>query len=172
MHTLYTFTVPTFTKMLGGLKIVLDKAEAHIQESSMSEEAFLNDTLASDMFPFKKQIQVACDNAKGVVVRLGGKENLVMEDTEATFAELQSRIDKTLAFISSVTEQDFVGAEDRQVTLPYFTNKYMTGFDYAREYALPNFFFHVTTAYAIARKNGVPVGKADYTNGVPLRDLE
>ena len=95
-----------------------------------------------------------------------------MEDTEATFAELQARIDKTLAFMQSVSEKDFANAADVQVTLPYFPGKYMTGADYALEYALPNFLFHVTTAYGIVRKNGTPVGKGDFINGMPLRDLE
>ena len=171
MQNLYTVTVPVFTKMLGGLKGVLVKAESFASEKGISEATFLSDALASDMFPLKKQVQVACDNAKGAVVRLAGKENVVMEDTEATFADLQKRIDATLAFIGAVTEKDFEGAEDRKVTLPYFPGKYMTGAEYALEYALPNFLFHVTVAYAIVRKNGVPVGKADYISSLPLKDL-
>ena len=171
MQNLYTVTVPVFTKMLGGLTGVLTKAEGFAKEKGISEEKFLSDALAPDMFPLKKQVQVACDNAKGAVVRLAGKENVVMEDTEATFADLKKRIDATLAFIGSVTEQDFEGAEDKQVTLPYFPGKYMTGAEYTLEYVIPNFLFHVTVAYAIIRKNGVSVGKADYINTLPLKDL-
>jgi uncharacterized protein len=172
MHTTYTLTVPLFTKMLGGLKNVLAKAEAHAKEASLDEAAFLDDRLAPDMFPLKKQVQVACDNAKGAVARLTGKENPAMEDTESTFAELMARIDKTLAFVGSAQEAEFAGAEERRIILPYFQGKFMTGSGYLLEYALPNFLFHVTTAYGIVRKNGVKVGKADFINGMPLRDLE
>ncbi len=171
-HTTYVVTVPLFTKMLGGLKGVLMKAERRAKEVGISEEVFLNDALAPDMFPLKKQVQVACDNAKGAIVRLTNRENVVMQDTETTFAALQTRIDDTLAFIKTATEKDFEGAAERRVTLPYFPGKYMTGAEYALEYAVPNFLFHVTVAYAIVRKNGVAVGKADYINGLPLKDLE
>lgn len=171
MNNLYTITVPVFIKMLGGLKTVLTKAEAHIKEKGMSEDIFLNDALAPDMFPFKRQIQIASDNAKGAVSRLTGKENVKMEDTETTFAQLHERIDKTIALVQKVTEADFTEAADRKISLPYFPDKYMMGSEYATEYAIPNFLFHVTVAYAIARKNGVPLGKADYINGLPLKDL-
>lgn len=172
MHTTYTLTVPLFTKLLGGLKNVLAKAEAHAKEAGIAEAAMLNDRLAPDMFPLVKQVQVACDNAKGAVARLCGKDNPKMDDTEQTFAELYERIDKTLAFVASASEADFAGAEERRITLPYFAGKYMTGSEYLLGYALPNFMFHITTAYGIVRKNGVQVGKADFMNGVPLRDLE
>lgn len=171
-NNIYAYTVPVFVKMLGGLKNVLAKAEQHAKEMGMSEEEFLNDALAPDMFPLKKQVQVATDNAKGASARLSGKEIPKMEDSEQTFAELGQRIDKTVAFLKSITEEEFAGAENVKVTLPYFPGKYMTGMEYVLEYALPNFLFHVTTAYGIIRKNGVPVGKADYINGLPLRDLE
>lgn len=171
MQNLYTVTVPVFIKLLGGLKNVLGKAEAYAKEKGIAEGQFLNDALAPDMFPLKKQVQVACDNAKGAAARLSGKEVPKMEDTEETFAELIARIDKTLTFVHTVQEKDFEGAADRQVTLPYFPGKYMPGAGYALQYALPNFLFHVTTAYGIIRKNGVPVGKADFINGLPLRDL-
>lgn len=171
MHTTYRLTVPLFTKMLGGLRAVLGKAAAFAQEKGMDEAAFLDDRLAPDMFPLKRQVQVACDNAKGAVARLTGKENPAMEDTEASFAELIARIDKTVAFVNSVSEGDFAGAEERKVILPFFKGKYFTGADYLLQYALPNFFFHVTVAYALIRKNGVPIGKADFINGTSLRDL-
>lgn len=171
MINYYSLTVPFFIKMLGALKNVLTKAEAHIKEKGMSEEAFLSDALAPDMFPFKRQIQIASDNAKGAVSRLSGKENVKMEDKESTFAELHQRIDKTVALLQGFKETDFEGAANRRISLPYFPDKYMTGTEYATEYAIPNFLFHVTIAYAIARKNGVPLGKADYINGLPLKDL-
>ena len=171
-HTIYTFSVPLFIKLLTGLKGVLAKAEAHVKEKGLDEEAFLNDALYADMFPLKRQVQIAGDNAKGLVARLTGKENPKFEDTEKTFAELQERIDNTLEFVKSVQEKDFDGAEERQITLPYFPGKYMTGTGYAFEYAIPNFLFHVTTAYGIIRKNGVQVGKSDFMHTLPLLDLE
>jgi len=171
MNDIYTYTVPLFIKTLGGLKNVLTKAEEHAKEKGMSEADMLADRLAPDMFPLVKQIQTACDNAKGATARLAGVEVPKFEDTEQTFAELRARIDKTLTFIQSVPEEKFADAADRQIILPYVPNKYMTGFDYVREYVLPNFFFHVVTAYGLIRKNGVSIGKTDYTNNVTFRDL-
>ena len=167
MDSIYEFTVPVFIKMLNGLKAVLKKAREH----GLDEKTLLEDRLAPDMFPLAKQVQVATDNAKGVVGRLTKVEAPKFEDTETTLAELDARIDKTIAFLQTVKEEDFADAPKAQVTLPWFPGKFMTGYDYAREYAIPNFFFHVATAYAIIRKNGVAIGKADYINGVPLQDL-
>lgn len=171
MNDIYTYTVPVFVKSLGGLKNVLTKAEAFAKEKGTSDADFLADRLAPDMFPLSQQVQIACDNAKGATARLSGTEAPKFEDSETTFAELQSRIDKTLAFVQSVPESAFASAADRQVVLPYFADKYLTGFDYAREYAIPNFFFHLVTAYALVRKSGAPIGKADYANGINFRDL-
>lgn len=171
MNPLYQFTVPVFVKALKALDAILVKAEAHIAEKHLDEGALLDERLAPDMFPLKKQIQVACDNAKGATARLSGVEVPVHPDEEKTFADLHARIEKTLAFIQSVPEASFEQAADRQVTLPYFPEKYMTGFDYAREYALPNFFFHITIAYALLRKEGLAIGKADFMGGLPLRDI-
>jgi uncharacterized protein len=168
---LYNFTVPMFIKMLGGLKNVLVKAQAAAQAGSLDEQALLQDRLAPDMFPFVKQVQVATDNAKGCAARLAQLEMPRYEDTEKTFDELVARIDKTIAFLTTVKPEMFAKAEEVKVELPYFPGKYMTGFGYALEYAVPNFFFHVTVAYGLVRKNGVLVGKADYINGIPLLDL-
>ncbi|MEI6864247.1 MAG: DUF1993 domain-containing protein [Candidatus Adlerbacteria bacterium] len=166
-ESVYEFTLPVFIKMLGGLKGVLKKAGEH----GLDEATLLNDKLAEDMFPLVKQVQVATDNAKGCAARLSGTENPKFEDTETTLAELDARIDKTVEYLKTFTKESFAGAEQVQATFPYFPGKFMPGFDYAREYAIPNFFFHVATAYAIVRKNGVQVGKADYINGLPLQDL-
>ncbi len=167
MDSIYEFTVPVFIKMLGGLKGVLQKAKEH----GGDEAALLNDKLAEDMFPLVKQVQVATDNAKGVVSRLTKVETPKFEDTETTLAELDARIDKTIVFLQTVKEEDFAEATKAQVTLPWFPGKFMSGYDYAREYAIPNFFFHTATAYGIIRKNGVQIGKADFINGLPLQDL-
>ena len=171
MHPIYTYTVPVYIKLLGGLRNVLAKAEAHAKEKGMSEEALLNDALAPDMFPLKKQVQLASDHAKGAIARLTGKENPKMEDTEATFAELRARLDKTIAFVNSASESDFAGSEERKISLPPHPGKYMTGLEYALEYAMPNFLFHVVTAYDIVRHSGAAIGKKDFINGLPLKDL-
>jgi hypothetical protein len=171
MHDIYTYTVPVFIKHLGGLKNILEKAAAFIVEKGLNEKELLASVLYTDMFNFTKQVQVACDTAKGAVARLAGVEIPKYEDTETTIAELMARVDKTIVFIQSVPESLFADATARKVTLPYFKDKYMTGFDYAREYAVPNFLFHVVTAYGLVRHAGVPIGKADYMNGMPLKDL-
>ena len=171
MDEIYTFTIPLFIKMLGGVKNVLTKTQAFAAEKGIAESELLEKRLAPDMFPFVRQVQIACDNAKGAASRLSGLEVPKYEDNEKTISELLARIDKTLEYVKSVPESAFKGAAERQVTLPYFTGKFMTGFDYAREYAIPNFLFHVTTAYALARMSGVQIGKADFANGLPLQDL-
>lgn len=171
MNDLYIFTVPIFIKSLGGLRSVLVKAESHMHEAGMEEGEFLKDRLAPDMFPLVKQVQVACDNAKGAAARLAGMEVPKFDDAEQSFAELIARVDATIAFLNTVPEESFKDAAERKIILPYFSDKYMTGFDYAREYAIPNFFFHVVTAYGIVRKNGVQIGKADYANGITFRPL-
>ncbi len=170
MNTIYDFVQPVFVKHLGGLKLVLEKTESFIKEKGMSESDFLQSTMWDDMFPFVRQIQIAGDNAKGAMARLAGMEVPSFEDNEKTIAELKARIEKTIDFVKSVPESAFSGAADVKVSLPYWGGKHMTGYDYARFYAVPNFLFHVTTAYDLARKAGVPVGKADYMNGNPLRD--
>jgi hypothetical protein len=168
MDSIFEFTIPVFIKMLGGLKGVLQKAKEH----GVDENTLLNDRLAPDMFPLAKQVQVATDNAKGAAARLSGTEAPKFEDTETTLAELDARIDKTVEYLKTFTKESLKNAANAQVTLPYFPSKFMTGFDYAREYAIPNFFFHVAMAYALVRKNGVQVGKADYMmNSIPLQDL-
>ena len=167
MDRIYDFTIPIFIKTLGGLKAVLGKA----QDAGLIETDLLADRLAPDMFPFVKQVQVACDQAKGAAARLTGIDAPVIEDNETTLGQLMDRIDKTIDYLQSVPETAFEGAANRQVTLPYFPGKFMEGFAYTREYALPNFFFHVAIAYALVRKADVTIGKADYINGLPLQDL-
>ena len=168
---IYTITVLLFSKRLESLKGILTKAQAHAAAQGIDEKVLLQDALAPDMFPFKRQVQVACDQAKGAVARLVGVEAPKFEDTEETFAELQARIDKTLAYLHSVQEDAFADSASRKINLPYFPGKYLDATDFVLEYALPNFFFHLTTAYAIARRNNVPLGKADFMSGLSLKDL-
>ena len=172
---LYSVTIPPLVKALTALKGILEKAKAHTDTKKLSwmdfEHALLTDKLVFNQFDFKKQVQVACDNAKGAAARLAEVEVPKHEDNEATFADLVARIDKTLAFVATIKPEQVIGKEDIKVTLPYWKDKHMTGFEYATEYVLPNFYFHMTTAYAILRKNGVDLGKEDYMGGLPLKDL-
>ena len=172
MNPIYQFTVPVFAKSLKALDGLLGKAQEFVASGKITEEALLNDRLAPDMFPFVKQVQVACDNAKGACARLSGTEIVSHADEEKTLAELRERIAKTLAIVNVTTEESFKDAATQKITISYFPGKFMTGFDYAREYAIPNFYFHVTTAYALMRKMGMEIGKADYMGGLPFNELE
>ncbi len=157
--SLYDISVPLFVSALKNLSVLLDKALA----SGIAESEFLEARLAPDMRPLASQVQLASDTAKGAVARLAGVDNPSMADTEVSFAELKDRIAKTVAFIESVDPAKFEGAADRDITvsLPTFDLKWK-GPDYLRQFALPNFYFHVTVLYAILRNKGVTIGKQDY----------
>ncbi len=163
-NALYASSIPLFKQMLGGLKSVLAKAEAHAAAKNIDPNALLQARLYPDMFPLLKQVQVATDFAKGVAHRLAGVEVPAMDDGEQTFADLQSRIDKVLALMSALSEAQFEGAATREIVTQAGTpkEKRFTGQSYLVNYGLPHFFFHTTTAYDILRHNGVEVGKRDY----------
>lgn len=162
--TMYAATVPVFRQILNSLAAVLEKAEAHAQEHRIEPDALLQARLFPDMFPLVRQVQIAADFAKGTTARLAGVPVPSYEDNEGTFSELQQRITKTLGFIDSVAEAEVNAGDTRAIThgtgerARHFPN----GQAYVTRFALPNFFFHVTTSYAILRHNGVPIGKKDY----------
>ncbi len=160
---IYEASVPVFRQLLKNLSGLLDKAEAHAAEKGIDVAALLDARLAPDMFSLTRQIMIATDHAKGATARLSGSEIPKYEDTEKTVAELQARIRKTLDFIDSVPAAQFAGGENRDIKLvfPWATHEF-TGQRYLTYWALPNFFFHVTTAYDILRHQGVPIGKADF----------
>lgn len=162
--SMHTACVPVFRQMLGGLAGVLAKAEAHAIEHKIDPAALLQSWLFPDMFPLLRQVQVACDFAKSVPARLAGADVPSWDDTEQTFAELQARIAKTLAFIEGLDAARFEGSEQREIVLRPGTPKERTigGQAYLLAYGLPQFFFHVTTAYDLLRHNGVLIGKKDY----------
>ncbi len=163
-NPIYTASLPVFKQMLGGLKSVLTKAEAHAVEKKIDPNALLQARLYPDMFPLLRQVQVASDFAKSVSARLAGVEVPKLADDEQSFADLQTRLDTVLAFIDSLDVALFDDAATREIVTQAGTpkEKRFTGQSYVLNYGLPHFFFHTTTAYAILRHNGVEVGKKDY----------
>ena len=163
-NAMYTASIPVFRQLLGGLDGVLTKAEAHAAERKIDPAALLQARLFPDMFPFTRQVQIACDFAKSVPARLAGVEVPAYDDSEQTFAELHARIARTLAFIDGLDAAQFEGAAGRQIVLRPGTPKEraLDGQSYLLAYGLPQFFFHVTTAYALLRHNGVEIGKKDF----------
>ena len=163
-NAIYSGSIPVFKQMLGGLKEVLRKAEAHALEKKIDPNALLQARLFPDMFPMLRQVQVAADFAKSVSARLAGVEVPKMDDTEQTFAELQTRINTVLTFIDGLDAASFNEAATREIITQAGTpkEKRFTGQSYLLNYGLPHFFFHITTAFAILRHNGVEVGKKDY----------
>jgi hypothetical protein len=153
--------------MLGSLDAVLAKAETDCAARKIDPQVFVNGRLAPDMLPLKRQVQIATDHAKGAASRLAGLENPKWADDESSLPDLRARIDKTVVYLGGFDAEQFEGAETRaiEVKLPSTTLRF-TGKDYLLRFAVPNFYFHYTTAYAILRHNGVPVGKRDFLGGV------
>lgn len=161
--SLYDVSIPSLTLGLTNLSAILDKAATHAETKKVDPKALADSRVIADMFPLKRQVQIACDTAKAAAARLAGVDIPKHEDAESTFEELKERIAKTIAFVESVKADQVNASEAREIVLqfPRITLKF-TGSDYVTKYVLPNFYFHVTTAYAILRKNGVDLGKGDY----------
>jgi hypothetical protein len=152
-----------FLQGLKGLSGVLTKAQAQAEAKKIDPSAYLQARLYPDMFPLTRQVQIACDFAKGPVARLAGADMPSFEDTETSFAELKDRVAKTIAYIETVPAASIDGSEDKDITLVRRGESFVfKGLPYLMEQALPNFFFHITTAYAILRHNGVEIGKKDF----------
>ncbi|TGK22520.1 DUF1993 domain-containing protein [Leptospira kmetyi] len=166
---LYEITILQFTKMLQNLKLLLDKGASYAESKKFDLEVLLNSRLAPDQFHFIKQVQVACDTAKLCASRLTTKEAPKNEDHEKTLAELRTRINSTLTYLSSFNKKDFEGANERKIFHPRWEGKYLTGEEFAIQHAIPNFYFHITTAYSILRHNGVEIGKKNYLGDMPLK---
>jgi uncharacterized protein len=161
--SLYQASVPVLARALNNLSAILGKAMVHAEARKIDPAVFINARLAPDMFPLARQVQSASDSAKGCAARLAGVGIPSYADTEATFAELQERIAKTIAFLQSVTAAQIDGGENRPVTMRLRGGEvHFTGQSYLLTFALPNFYFHLTTAYAILRHNGVEIGKTDF----------
>jgi len=160
---MYTASTPRFSNILKNLSEILTKAEAHALARKIDPAVLIGARLYPDMLPLAKQIQIACDTAKGAVARLAGAEVPRHEDTEQSFAELQQRIARVVAFIESVPAERIDGSEERKILLTLRGQEVtFTGLQYLTGFALPNFYFHVVTAYDILRHNGVELGKRDY----------
>lgn len=161
--SMYTASIPVFKQILGAQLALLEKAEAHVAEKKIDPQALLQYRLFPDMLNFTRQIQIACDFAKGAAARLGGQDVPSYEDNETSFAELKARIEKTLHFIESVPRSAIEGSEGRAITTGSGEKtKHFMGAVYLFHYALPHFYFHATTAYDILRHNGIEIGKKDF----------
>ena len=161
--SMYQASVPRFVNILGNLSKILDKTQAHIDARKIADATLTGDRLFPDMLPMATQVQIACDTAKGVVARLAGLDIPAFDDNETTLAELKARIAKTITFIQSVSAQQIDGTEDKAiVTKRGDKETHYKGMQFLLGHAIPNFYFHVTTAYNILRHNGVEIGKRDY----------
>ena len=164
--TMYDTLVPTANRLLGNLDKILDKAAAFTAQKNIDASVLPNARLAPDMFAFTRQVQIACDMAARSAARLTGSEMPTFDDVETTLPELKQRIAKALAFVNAIPAAKYAGSEDRDITVTTRRGDLkFKGLDYLRDFVLPNLYFHVTTAYAILRHNGVELGKADFLGG-------
>ena len=161
--SMYQASVPALTNMLRNLRTILQKAQAHVEAKKIDASALTAYRLYPDMFPMTRQVQIACDQAKGAVARLAGLEIPKHEDSEQTLADLQARIAKTLEFIGTLKASQIDGGEERDIVLK-LQGRDVTfkGMQYLLGFAYPNFYFHAATAYDILRHNGVEIGKRDF----------
>lgn len=161
--SMYQASIPVFLHMLDNLAAILDKAQQHAHDHKIDPQVLLNARLAPDMYPLLRQVQIVSDGVKGCAARLAGIAVPSFADTETSFAELQARIGKTAEFLRSVAPEQFDGSEERAISLsfPGLELKF-SGQDYLLNFVVPNFYFHLSMAYAILRHNGVPLGKMDF----------
>lgn len=161
--SMYQASVPRFVNMLTNLSAILDKAQAHVDAKKLDASALTSFRLFPDMLPMAKQVQIACDTAKGLVARLAGVEIPVYEDNEKTLAELKARIAKTIAFIQTFTPAQIDGTEDKDIVVKRGDKEtHYKGMQFLLGHATPNLYFHITTTYNILRHNGIEIGKRDY----------
>jgi hypothetical protein len=168
--SMFDASVPAFTTGLGSLSGLLDKAEAFAAAKKIDPSVLLNFRLAPDMYPFTRQVQIATDQAKNGSARLAGVEPPRVEDNEMTLDQLRARLAKTIAFLKSLDPKAIDASAEREITFPRGQNKvgHMKGADYLVHFVLPNFHFHVATAYGILRHCGVDIGKRDFLGAIPI----
>jgi hypothetical protein len=161
--SMYQASVPRFINILGNLSAILDKTQAHVDAKKLDEQALTGFRLYPDMLPMARQIMIATDTAKGLAARLAGVDIPVYEDTEKTLPELKARIAKTIAYLQTSQPAQIDGTEDKEIVIKRGDKETRyTGMQFMLGHAVPNFYFHVTTTYAILRHNGVEIGKRDY----------
>jgi hypothetical protein len=165
---IYDLTVPQLVKVLKNVDRWLQATVAFADAKKFDANTLLKARLAPDQFALERQIQTVCDNAKFICGRLAAKEWPAHADTETTVEQLRARITAVITYVETYKPEDFAGAEERKISLPWMEGKWMRGDEYLTQFALGNFYFHVTTAYAILRHNGVPLGKRDFIGGVPM----
>ena len=170
--SLYPTSVALMSKMLKNLASWLDQADAYAQDRDFPVEVLVQSRLHPDQFPLVRQVQSACDTAKYAASRLSGKEAPSHPDDETTFAELKERVASVLSNLETYSEGEFEGSAEREIVLPFIEGQAITGANYLHEFALPNFFFHVSHAYAILRHNGVPLGKRTFLGSLSLYPKE
>lgn len=164
--SMYQSSAPVFAKMLGNMKGILQKAAAHAQTKKIDESAFLTARLFPDMLTFTTQVHIATDFARGTCARLAGAEPPAIENTEKSIAELISRVDRSIDYVKSLKAGDIDGSEGREIVRQIRGEPVkFTGQNYLLKYALPNFYFHMSMAYALLREGGVDVGKQDFIGG-------
>lgn len=163
-------TLQLFDKTLATIEKWMDKAEAYAKERGFEVDVLAQSRLAPDQYELARQLQLACDQAKNTAAYLSGKPAPTHQDTEKTFSELSERLRKCATFVGTVQESDLAGSAERKVSPPWMGGRWLRGDDYLGQMAVPNFFFHVTTSYAILRHNGVPLGKADFIGGLPIQE--
>lgn len=169
--SLYAETIPQFDKMLANLDAWLSLGVEHATKKKYDPAILLSCRLVPDQYPLIRQIQAACDQAKAAAARLTGQEPPKHPDTEVTLDEIRARIQTVRTYLAGFSKKDFVGADTRVIGLPFMPGKGMKGTSYVSEMALPNFYFHVSMAYAILRHNGVDLGKTHFIGGLTLVDL-
>lgn len=169
---IHAIVVTQSTKMLNNLLAILGEAETFAAEKKVDPTVLLQARLAPDQFSLVQQIRTACDTAKLGAARLAGrdKDAPVHADTEQTLAEIRARIDSVIAWLAGFTPESFAGAVERRITQPRWNGKTLSGQEFLVQHVIPNFYFHVTTAYAILRHNGVAIGKKNYLGALPYRD--
>ncbi len=168
--SMYDASIPGLVRILGNLSAILDKAAAHCAERKIDPAVLLGMRLYPDMLAFTRQVQLSGDFAKGAGARLAGIEVPKFADTEASFDELRARLAKTTAFLKTLKPKQLEGAETRKIVVPLGPKKAsFNGRDFLFNFALPNFYFHVTTAYAILRHCGIVIGKTDFAGPLKLR---
>jgi hypothetical protein len=169
---IYRIAILQFSKMLGNVLLILDKAAVHAEARKFEMDVLLQARLAPDQFNLIRQAQIACDTAKLGAARLADKEQDAPShpDTEQDLAEIKTRIQSVIAYLGTFSEADFAGAAERRISQPRWNGKSLSGEEFLLQHAIPNLYFHVTTLYAILRHNGVDLGKKDFLGELPFKE--